>query len=359
MIHFADACIGREERDAVMAVLNSGRLTRGPWCEAADAALWAATGQRCHVVSSGTAALHLALLAAGVGPGDEVIVPATSFVATANAVLYCGAEPVFVDVDIRTWTIDHERAIAPVTPKTKAIVAVNLYGVPPAGFSDWQAEHYAATGRRVVIIEDNAEGLGSLRSGVPAVGDLTCYSFYGSKTATSGEGGAVGWSDPLHGRRVVHLAGQAQARERYCHDAVGFNYRMTEIQAAVLREQLKKLPQFLAARRHVFDLYLEHLPAGFRPQEAAKDDTPGLWAFAVRKPGMDAATVIRRLHQAGIETRPVFPPLCWHGHLVHFDSGICGTAAAVHREGIVLPTHCNLTPADVKRVCFELTKAAA
>jgi perosamine synthetase len=359
VIHFADACIGREEREAVMAVLSSGRLTRGPWCDAADEALGGVTGQRCHVVSSGTAALHLAMLAAGVGPGDEVIVPATSFVASANAVLYCGAKPVFVDVDSRTWTIDHERSIAAVTPRTKAIVPVNLYGVPPAGFADWQAEHFAATGQRVVIIEDNAEGLGSLRSGVPAVGDMTCYSFYGSKTATSGEGGAVGWSDPLYGRRVSHLAGQAQTKERYVHDACGFNYRMTEIQAAVLREQLKKLPQFLAGRRQVFDLYLEHLPAGFRPQEAPKDCTPGLWAFAVKRFGMDAATVVRRLHQAGIETRPVFPPLPSHRHLRVYGSAMCGTATALHREGIVLPTHCNLTTADVKRVCFELTKAEA
>ncbi len=341
------------------AVLSSGRLTRGPMCDAADAELTARTGQRCHVVSSGTAALHLALLAAGVQPGDEVIVPATSFVATANAVLYCRAKPVFVDVDSLTWTIDHERAIDAVTPRTKAIVPVNLYGVPPAAFSDWQARHYAATARRVTIVEDNAEGLGSLRSGVPAVGDMTCYSFYGSKTVTAGEGGAVGWSDPLHGQRVVHMAGQAQTGQRYVHDAAGFNYRMTEIQAAVLGEQLKKLNRFLAARRIVFDIYMENLPAGFRIQGLAKDDTHGLWALAVRKYGMDAQAVIRRLHQVGIETRPVFPPLPSHRHMRVFGGPMCVTASAINREGIVLPTHCNLTPADVRRVCFELTKAAA
>jgi perosamine synthetase len=359
VIQFSDTCIGREEREAVMAVLDSGRLTRGPVCEAADAALERATGQPCHVVSSGTTALHLALLAAGVGPGDEVIVPATSFVATANAVLYCGANPVFVDVDHRTWTICLERAEAAVTKRTKAIVPVNLYGVPPPAFFDWQARHYAATGRYVVIVEDCAEGIGSLRSGLPATGNLTCYSFYGSKTVTCGEGGAVGWSNSLHGRRVVHLAGQAQTAKRYFHDALGFNCRMTEIQSAVLVEQLKKLDRFLLARRAVFDLYLEHLPERFVPQETSKDDTHGVWAFAAVKAGIASDAVIRRMHQAGVECRPVFPPLCWHKHLVSFKSEICGTAASIHFGGIVLPTHPNMTSSDVKRVCFELTKAAA
>lgn len=356
MIHFGEAILGPGEAAAVQEVMESGRLTRGPWCEVAERSLADITGQRCRVVSSGTTALHLALLAAGVRHGDEVILPATSFVATANAVLYCGAKPVFVDIGSSTWTINHERAIEAVTPRTTAILPVNLYGTPPPAFGSWQRDHFRSTGRRVAIIEDNAEGLGARRSGVPAVGDLTTYSFYGSKTVTCGEGGAVGCNDELYAARIAHLSGQAQTSERYVHDAPGYNYRLTELQAAVLAEQLDRLDAFLAIRRRVFSDYLEYLPHGFVPQVTSKDDDSGVWAFAVRKPGMDAAAVIRRMHQAGIETRPVFPPMQSHKHLRVFSSSMCSVARTIHFEGIVLPTHCGLSREDVREVCRALAR---
>lgn len=359
MISFGAAIVGQEEAAAVASVLASGRLTRGPVCDAADAAMEAITGQPCHVVSSGTAALHLALLAAGVGRGDEVIVPATSFVATANAVLYCGAKPVFVGIDDRMWTIEPGFLTGAVTPKTKAVITVNLYGTPPPSLEQWRHDHYLATGRRIVLIEDNAEGLGALRSGVPAVSDLTTYSFYGSKTVTCGEGGAVGWRDPLHGERVRHMAGQAQTRERYVHDAAGTNYRMTELQAAVLVEQLKKLDSFLLHRRMLFRWYGEFLPAGVVPQATHPNDTSGYWAYALRKSGMPAAAVIRRMAQAGVETRPAFPPMNTHRHMRTFRTVGGSAAHRLHEEGIVLPTHCGLTKDDVKTVCDVLERCSA
>lgn len=360
MIPFSEVTIGIEEREAVLRVLDSGRLTRGPVCEEFEDSLEAATGQWCHVVSSGTAALHLALLGVGVRPGDEVIVPATTFVATANAVLYCGATPVVVDVDPKSWTIcDHWTAC--VTKKTKAVIPVHLYGNPAPSLRAWRDDYYQRTGRHIAIVEDAAESLGCRRSGIRPHGDATAYSFYGSKTITTGEGGAVSWNDGRIGRRIMHLAAQAQT-ERYQHDTLGFNYRMTELQAAIGIEQLKKLPQFLAARRLVFDTYLELLPRGFRPQTVHKDDTHSCWAFAVTQdlPKVNGRELVRRMHQLGVECRPIFPPVSSFPHVA--KKGVIGggvTASLLHDHGIVLPTHPHLRRSDIEKVCESLARCVA
>lgn len=367
MIYCGQPDIGVAEESAVLEVLRGGQLTRGEWCESFEFHLSELLGQDAHVVSSGTAALHLALLAVGVGPGDEVIVPATSFVATINAVLYCGATPVIVDIDRDSWTIDYAQVVAAVTEKTKAIVPVHLYGNPAPSFGSWSLDHYVRTGHRVWIVEDAAESLGSLRSGLPPTGDVNCYSFYGSKTITTGEGGAVCGGNPFVMRRVKHLAGQGMTSSRYFHDVVGFNYRMTEMQAALGVAQLVRLPEFLAKRKQVFDWYNERLPDSFKRQSVGKDDTHGYWAFAVAKqygPGgpMDAAKVARVMRENGIETRPIFPPSYWFGYVSRASSlphGFCLVAEYLHKHGLVLPTHTGLTEKDVEKVCASLAKAAS
>ena len=358
-IQFGDAVLGIEEREAVLRVLDSGRLTRGENCESFEAALTGLTGYGSHVVSSGTAALHLALLAAGVKKGDRVVVPATTYIATANAILYCGAKPVVVDVDSETWTISFERAVEAVEEhNATAIMPVHLYGAPAADFMSWRDDYYRATGRLVRIIEDAAESLGCLRSGAHPCGDFACLSFFGSKTITTGEGGAVLYRDEMLGRRVRHLAGQAQTKTRYLHDACGFNYRMTEVAAAIGEQQLRRLPAFLAARQRVFWWYDQFLSPKWVRQKLWKDDSHGMWAYAVRRVGMDAPRVIRRMAMAGIETRPIFPWVTMHRHLKNADADPLPMAGALHREGIVLPTHVNLTRDDVRRVCDELEAAA-
>lgn len=360
MIQFGDVYLGLQEREAVLRVLDSGRLTRGPVCREFEADLATVTHQQCHVVSSGTAALHVALLACGVQPGDEVIVPATTFVASANAVLYCGAKPVIVGIHSDSWTMTPEHVEGAVTEKTTAVVPVHLYGTPAPSLQSWRDNHYRRTGRRIAIVEDAAESLGCLRSGVPPAGDATAHSFYASKAITTGEGGAVGWNDPMIGRRVSHLSGQAQV-DRYEHDTLGFNYRMTELQAAIGVEQLRRLPQFLAARRHVFDWYREYLPSGWRTQSTSKDDTSSCWAFAAWKHGVDAKTLIRRMHQAGVECRPIFPPLSQQPHVFAACESVhwCQHAIDLHAYGIVLPTHPQLTRTDVEKVCITLQRCAA
>ena len=363
MIYCGQPDIGGAERDCVMAVLQSGRLTRGEWCESFEFHLSERLGQDVHAVSSGTAALHLALLAAGVGPGDEVIVPATTFVATVNAVLYCGARPVVVDVDPRSWTIDMNQMAMAVTEKTKAIIPVHLYGVPAPSLDDWKVNHYRTTGRRIVIIEDCAESLGCLRSGLTPAADMNCYSFYGSKTITTGEGGAVATQDKFFAERIAHLAGQAMTPTRYVHDTLGFNYRMTEIQAAIGVAQVQRLPEFLEKRRQVFEWYNARLPDDFRRQEVAKDDTHGYWAFAVWKEYrgiMHARQVERLMREDGIETRPIFPPVCHFPHVQeHGLARRIHVADSLYRHGLVLPTHTGLTENDVEKVCASLRKAAS
>ena len=358
-IQFGDAVLGIEEREAVLRVLDSGRLTRGENCESFEALLTGLTGYGSHVVSSGTAALHLALLAAGVKKGDRVVVPATTYIATANAILYCGAKPVVVDVESGSWTVSFERAIEAVEEhKAVAIMPVHLYGVPAPDFMSWRDDYYRATGRLVRIIEDAAESLGCKRSGMHPCGDFACLSFFGSKTITTGEGGAVLFRDEMLGRRVRHLAGQAQTRTRYLHDACGFNYRMTEVAAAIGEQQLRRLPEFLAKRQQVFWWYDQYLSPAWMRQKVWKDDTHGLWAYAVRRPALEVPRVIRRMAQAGVETRPVFPWVTLHRHLQGAHSYPLPAAGLLHHTGIVLPTHVNLSEGDVRRVCDELEAAA-
>lgn len=366
MIRCGEPQIGEAEVAAVTDVLRGGRLTRGDECERFERAL----GEQLNVrgvlaVSSGTAALHLALLAVGVQPGDEVIVPATTFVATVNAVLYCRARPVVVDVDRKTWTIDVAQASRAITKKTKAILPVHLYGVP-ADLGSLQLivdDHFLRSGRRVAIVEDAAEALGAMHMGrdVGAIGDAAALSFYGSKTITTGEGGAVIWHDGLVGVRAYYLHGQAQsATRRYWHDVLGYNYRMTEMQAAIGRVQLERLEVFLDKRREVFAWYDELLPETFERQSLGAADRHGCWAYAVYKEyhgEMDAAVVASKMLGAGVETRPVFPPVTMFPHVV--SRGGVYVAHRLHKHGLVLPTHCGLTREDVEKVCHELRKAAS
>ena len=360
--------IGEAEIAAVTEVLRSGRLTRGDECERFEEALREQLNARgVLAVSSGTAALHLALLAVGVQPGDEVIIPATTFVATANAVLYCKAKPVIVDVDRKTWTIDIAAVSRVMNRKTKAIVPVHLYGVPADVGSLMLLcdDHYCRTGREVAIVEDAAEALGAQHMGrdVGAIGEAAALSFYGSKTITTGEGGAVVFHSGRVGGRGWYLHGQAQSvTKRYWHDCLGYNYRMTEMQAALGRVQLERLEVFLDKRRQVFGWYDELLPETFERQKMRDSDRHGYWAYAVIKEyrgEMDAAAVAQRMLAAGVETRPVFYPLSRMQHLQGAAIGEPYVAHRLHKHGLVLPTHCGLSREDVEKVCHELRKAAS
>ena len=331
-------------------VLDRGWLTLGRYVTAFETAFAAYIGVKHAItVSSGTAALHLALLAAGIGAGDEVIIPATTFIATANAVTYCGATPVIVDVDPDTWCMGVKAMERAITPRTRAVIPVHLYGVP----ARIRAIDGIAKRCGLKVIEDAAEALGAEYHGykVGSMGDLGCFSFYGNKTITTGEGGMITTDDDVLAQKIRLLRGQGQVPGlRYVHDRVGYNYRLTDLQAAVGLAQLEQIDGILARRRAVIEAYREacdqtHWVSQLTPIYAEH----GAWAFAVLLPdGCDATIVAERLEQRGIETRPVFPPI--HTQLPYLTNQRLPVAERIAERGLVLPTHAEMTPADARYV---------
>lgn len=364
MIYCGQPQIGDAERALVAAALDSGQITEGKWVKTFAQRLSGVIDRPVVPVSSGTAALHVALLAVGVQPGDEVIVPATTYVATANAALLCGAKVVVADVDKRSWTLDPLALEELLTDRTAAVVPVHLYGVPSdiEGIEDELERHYRRTGRRVAIVEDCAEALGAATPAgrVGSLGDAAAFSFYGSKTITTGgEGGAVAWADWRVGGRAEHVSHQSMTEVRYVHDCIGFNYRMTEMQAAFGVAQLTRLNEFLDKRRQVFEWYDERLrPLDFvGHQRLPAGCIHGHWAYAVRTRSL-ACRVAEAMLAEGVETRPVFPPLWQFPHIGGRTAHPIKNAVAdnIRTYGLVLPTHCGLIENDVDRVCEVLKK---
>lgn len=239
--------IGAAERDAVAAVMAGGHLVQGSQVAAfEDEFSDLVAGRPCVAVSSGTSALHLALLAAGIGPGDEVIVPSFTFAATANAVRLVGADPVFADIDPVSFCVDPEAVAAAVTPRTAAVMPVHLYGHP----ADMTALTRLAERHGLLVVEDAAQAHAAAYAGRPvgALGDLAGFSFYATKNMTTGEGGMVVAKDADTAHRVRLLRNQGM-QERYLHETVGLNQRMTDIAAAIGRHQLTRLAAWTAARQ--------------------------------------------------------------------------------------------------------------
>ena len=250
MIPINKPILGSEEKEEVVKVLESGivtnRLGEGPMNKAFQKELADYLGVK-HVltVSSGTAALHSALLAAGVKSGDEVIVPPFTFVATANVALLAAARPVFADINLRTYSIEPAKFKKAITKKTKAVIPVHLYGHP----ADMDPILETAEEKGIVVIEDCAQSIGSEYKGkaTGSIGNIGCFSFYASKNMTTGEGGAVTTNDDELAEKVWKIRRHGEKEEYQC-EMLGHNYRMPEIEAAIGRVQLKKLPSFLEAR---------------------------------------------------------------------------------------------------------------
>lgn len=270
MIPIAAPHIGTEEQEAVARVLQSGRLAQGPEVAEFEREFSAFVGQRhCIAVNSGTSALHLALLASDIGPGDEVIVPSFSFAASANAIRLVGAEPVFVDIGSSDFCIDPEATADAIGPRTAAILAVHLYG-HPALMSE--LAHLAAK-HGLLLVEDAAQAHDAHDNGEPVgtLGDIAAFSFYPTKNMTTGEGGMVVAKDPDVARRVRLLRNQGM-EERYRNEIVGFNLRMTDIAAAIGRVQLGRLRHWTEQRRRnaaVLDAVLRTQPHVVTPAARA------------------------------------------------------------------------------------------
>ncbi|MGH8903257.1 MAG: DegT/DnrJ/EryC1/StrS family aminotransferase [Egibacteraceae bacterium] len=247
MIPLVRPLLGQEERAAVARVLASGRIAHGPEVAAFEEQFSAFVGsRRCVAVNSGTAALHLGLLAAGIGPGDQVIVPSFSFAASANAVRLCGATVVFADIEPDHFCLDPAAVEAAVTPATAAIMPVHLYGHP----ADMVALTAIAARHGLLVVEDAAQAHGARLHGQPVgtLGDVAAFSFYATKNMTTGEGGMITTRNEHIARTARLLRNQGMSRP-YHHETVGFNARMTDLAAAIGRVQLGRLPDWNDARR--------------------------------------------------------------------------------------------------------------
>jgi perosamine synthetase len=312
--------------------------------------------------NNGTTALHVALVALGVGPGDEVIIPTVTYVATANAVAYCGAIPVLADVFPGTLNIDPEELEHLVTPKTKGVISVHLYGVP----ADVIAVGDFCRERGLFHLEDAAEAHGATVDGAPvgSFGDAAIFSFFGNKIVTTGEGGAVVTNSAALDKRVRLLRGQGMDPDRrYWFPEVGYNYRMTNIQAAIGLAQLERFDQIMSARVDIAQRYatrLAELGDKIEHVEIPEGVHPVPWMQNVYLADGDAVrrdAVMKQLDFCGVPTRPVFYPM--HVLPAFIDSRPFPIADDWTARGISLPLHTALTFDDIDRVCDELATALA
>lgn len=351
--------LGREERRRVRAVIDGGWISSfGPAVREFEGRVERFTGVP-HAVATmnGTAAIHLALVALGVGPGDEVLVPDLTFVATANAVRYCGAVPVLCDVLRETWQISPADAAARRTSRTRAVVPVHLYGNP----ADVDALRAALPG--LPIVEDAAEAFGARLRGRPVgtLGLLAAFSFYGNKVVTTGEGGMVVTRDGRLAKRLRFLRDHAMdARRRYWHPEIGFNYRMTALQAAVGLGQMDRIEEILRRKRAIAAAYAAGLAGA--PGVVLHPTPPGtdgvFWMYSILLPNRTVRDrVADRLAARGIETRPFFHPVSSLPPYRGLGGRPRSVARDLSRRGLNLPSGPGLGAAEIDEICDAVRAA--
>ena len=350
LIRLARPDVGAEEAAAVADVLESGMLTMGPKVAEFEAGLaHACEVEHALVVSSGTAALHLAVLALGLGPGDEVLVPAYTFPATANVVAHAGAKPVLVDVDPRTMNLDPERARAAVTPRTRAVIAVHLFGRP----LDWEV-----LPDEVELVEDAAGALGARRRGRPCggLGRLGCLSFHPRKIVTTGEGGAVTTSDAGVAQRIREMRDHGIDRRGAFEIATpGLNYRLSDILCAVGIPQLARLEELLQARERLAAAYAERLAGLAELPRAEEGDRHGWQAYVVQLDRRDEA--LQALREQGIEAQ--IGTYALQRLAAYRDQGPFPGAERCYERALALPFHTRLREEDLDRVTEVLDKVVS
>ena len=313
-------------------------------------------------VSNGTVALHLALLGLGIGPGDEVIVPSLTYIASVNAITYVGATPVFVDVDPVTWCLDPALVGAAITERTRAVMAVHLYGQP----ADMDALAVLAAAHSLVVIEDAAEAPLATYRGRPtgSLGNVATFSFYGNKILTSGEGGALTTDDDALAARMRLFRGQGMdLARRYYFPVIGYNYRLTNIAGALLCAQLSRRGELMQRRHEVYARYTAQLGVvdGIELQHEVPQQTRAPWLFSVlvnSEFGRTRDELADILAAQGIETRPFFIPI--HTLPPYVDpAGTVDLPVTVRlaRTGLNLPTFSQLTDDQVDAVCEAIATA--
>jgi dTDP-4-amino-4,6-dideoxygalactose transaminase len=347
-IRLAQPDVGEVEAAAVAEVLATGQLTMGPKVEELERALAGVVGTaHAAAVSSGTAALHLAVLALGIGPGDEVIVPAYTFPATANVVELSGARAVLVDVEPETFVLDPARVADAVSSRTRAVLAVHLFGRPV----EWEALQTAVP-QEVVLIEDAAGALGARYRDTPcgALGTLACFSFHPRKIVTTGEGGAVTTDDAELDAAVRQLRHHGWAAPGDM-PVPGFNYRLPDLLCAIGIPQLAALEQLLGARERVARGYTERLEHFVLTPSAAEGDRHGWQAYVIQLDRRDEA--LEALRAAGIEAQ--IGTWALHRLGAYRDQGPFPGADRAFARALALPFHTKLTDSELDRVAGALT----
>ena len=356
MIPIARPQMGEEEKELVWSALSSGALAQGARVRELEERFADFIGvPHAVATSSGTAGLHLALLASGVGPGDEVITVPFTFIASANSILFTGARPVFVDVDESSFNIDIGQIEAAITPRTRAILPVSLYGqvADMPGIAEIAERHGLA------LVEDAAQSHGSAsgerRSGTWGAG---CFSFYPTKNMTTGEGGMVTTSDPELADRV-RLSREHGMRVRYHHESVGYNFRMTDIHASIGLAQLTKLPAYNARRRQIASRYDTELNRVVTPPVSA-GVTHVYHQYTIRVNRRDE--FVELLRQRGVGTGIYYPiPVHQQKPFVALGYGDqrYPVAERLCREVVSIPVHPSLTDDEVGTVITAVNAVAA
>jgi perosamine synthetase len=358
VIPLARPVLGDAEERAVLDVLRSRQLSLGPRVPAFERAFAARVGAaHASAVSSGTAALHLALRAVGVGDGDEVVTSPLSFVASANVILYERAKPVFADIDPVTLNLDPDAAAAAITGRTAALLPVHIFGYP--------ADVPALEAYGLPIVEDACEALGARHADGSVVGGRghpAAFGFYANKQLTTGEGGMLTMGSAEHKERVDSERNQGRAPDMgwLDHDRLGFNYRLTDVASAIGLAQLERLDGMLEARARVAGWYRKALAGSYvgLPCEDSGGDVRGWFVFVVQLPrGHDRDGVVRALAERGVQSKPYLPAI----HLMSFYRERFG-----HREGefpvcedvaarsVALPFFPELTEGQVAQVAEAL-----
>ncbi len=355
MISIAKPLIGEEEKKAVMKVLDSGMLACGPRTKEFEEKFAKYVGTKYALATtSGTAALHLGLLSLGIKENDEVIIPSFSFIASVNSILFCNATPVFCDVNSKTFNIDPKKVERLITPKTKVIMPVHLYGQA----ADIKTLQEIADDNDLLVIGDAAQAHGASLDGkmVGSFGDLECFSFYPTKNMTTGEGGMITTNDDelFKIANSIRNHGREKTKWGYEHGRIGYNYRMTDISAAIGLEQLKKLPSFLRKRRENAKFYDENLEDVEIPY-VLDGAEHAYHQYTIKCKNREK--LLEELKKNEIGFGIYYPkPLHHYPHLEKFGHNDLKVSERLVNEVVSLPIHPALTKKDLETVASVVNK---
>jgi len=359
MIPVAKPSFSSLEKKYLMQAIDSGWISsKGKFIEEFEQKFARKYGGFATTTSNGTTALHLALVALGIGPGDEVIVPSFTFIASVNVVCHVGAKPVLVDIEKKTWNIDPAKIEAAITKRTKAIIVVHIYGQP----AQMGKILKIAKKHNLKIIEDCAEAQGAKANNqyVGTIGDIGCFSFFGNKIMTSGEGGLCQTkSKKLHDLMSLYKSHGMDVKKRYSHPVIGFNFRMTNLQAAVALGQLEQVDSFIKKRDKIRAQYDKYLSDLFKSKTIEQmpnlgPDRPVCWFYCILTTPRDRDKLMAYLEKKGVETRPFFIPVHLQGAYKKLRHPKLSVSEEIGSRGINLPTFVSLKDSEIKLICNEI-----